>query len=99
MAKSILVPLGQGEGPEAVLPLVADIARGSGGSVRLLHVAPIPRERVAEGGRLVAVVAERGPVGAAHIYRKVAGAISGRPLFDAGCRLLPGFAKPQKFVF
>lgn len=56
-------------------------------------------DQLAEGGRLVAVVAERGPVGAAHIYRKVAGAISGRPLFDAGCRLLPGFAKPQKFVF
>ena len=58
MAKRILVPLGSAEGSETVLPLVADIARSSGGSVRLLHVAPIPHERVAEDGRLVAFASQ-----------------------------------------
>jgi nucleotide-binding universal stress UspA family protein len=32
------------------------MARGSGGSVRLLHVAPVPTERVSDDGRVVAYV-------------------------------------------
>jgi nucleotide-binding universal stress UspA family protein len=32
------------------------MARGSGGTVRLLHVAPIPTERVGDHGRVVAYV-------------------------------------------
>ena len=40
MAKRILVPLDRSEASRSVLPMVADMARGSGGTVRLLHVAP-----------------------------------------------------------
>jgi nucleotide-binding universal stress UspA family protein len=39
MAKRILVPLDQSVTAEMVVPLVADAARGGGGTVRLLHVA------------------------------------------------------------
>ena len=41
MAKRILVPLDALERSEAVLPLVADLARGAGSTVRLLHVADL----------------------------------------------------------
>src|SRR5262245_65304758 len=58
MAKRILVPLDRSETSESVLPLVADLARGSGGMVRLLHVAPIPSERVSDDGRVVAYASQ-----------------------------------------
>jgi len=58
MAKRILVPLDRNETSTAVLPLVADIARSSGATVRLLHVAPIPPERVGDSGRVVAYASQ-----------------------------------------
>lgn len=58
MAKRILVPLDWGDSAGSVLPLIADLARSSGGSVRLMHVAPVPSERVAEDGRLVAYASQ-----------------------------------------
>jgi nucleotide-binding universal stress UspA family protein len=54
MAKRILVPLDQSLVAETVIPLVADAARGGGGSVRLLHVAPVPGPRVTTEGRVLA---------------------------------------------
>lgn len=54
MAKRILVPLDQSPTAEMVIPLVADAARGGGGSVRLLHVAPVPALRVTPEGRVLA---------------------------------------------
>lgn len=54
MAKRILVPLDQSPAAEVVVPLVADIARGSGATVRLLQVAPVPRNRLSEQGRVLA---------------------------------------------
>jgi nucleotide-binding universal stress UspA family protein len=42
MAKRILVPLDGSPPAERIVPLVADLARGSGASLRLLHVAPEP---------------------------------------------------------
>ena len=54
MAKRILVPLDQSDEARSALPIVADLARGSGATVRLLHVAPIPHERVTAEGRVVA---------------------------------------------
>lgn len=54
MAKRILVPLDESPLAEVAVPLVADIARGSGATVRLLQVAPVPRSRVSEGGRVLA---------------------------------------------
>jgi nucleotide-binding universal stress UspA family protein len=54
MAKRILVPMDQSPTAEAVIPLIADTARGSGAVVRLLHVSPVPEALVAKGGRVVA---------------------------------------------
>src|SRR6266851_2179650 len=42
MAKRILVPLDGSESAEAAASLAADLARGSGGDVRLLQVHPVP---------------------------------------------------------
>lgn len=56
MAKRILVPLDTTVGAEAILTLVGDTARGAGATVRLLHVAPIPRKVVDIDGRIVAFV-------------------------------------------
>ncbi|MBI3635837.1 MAG: universal stress protein, partial [Candidatus Rokubacteria bacterium] len=44
MAKRIVVPMNGRETSEAVLPLVAGIARDSGATVRLVRVAPVPRQ-------------------------------------------------------
>ena len=54
MAKRILVPLDRSEQAEAVLPVVADIARSSGATVRLLNVARIPEQKFGDYGRVVA---------------------------------------------
>jgi nucleotide-binding universal stress UspA family protein len=54
MAKRILVPLDQSPAAEAVVPIVADTARGSGATVRLLHVAPVPQNHLSEAGRALA---------------------------------------------
>lgn len=53
MAKRILVPLDRTPEAEAVLPLVADAARGSGASIRLVHVAQVPTHLEDEAGRVV----------------------------------------------
>lgn len=53
MAKRILVPLDRSDVSEAVLPVVADLARGAGTTVRLLHVAPIAENLVSSEGRLI----------------------------------------------
>jgi nucleotide-binding universal stress UspA family protein len=58
MAKRILMPLDRGESSMAVLGVVADTARGSGATVRLLHVAPVPKEQVADDGRVVAYASQ-----------------------------------------
>lgn len=54
MAKRILVPLDRTAAAEAVLPLVADAARGSSAAVRLLHVTGVPETVVTEDGRVLA---------------------------------------------
>ena len=54
MAKRILVPLDGSESAEAAAALAADLARGSGGDVRLLQVHPVPEHRVSSSGRVVA---------------------------------------------
>jgi nucleotide-binding universal stress UspA family protein len=54
MAKRILVPLDRASTSEAVLPFVADLARGAGSTVRLLNVKPIPNNVVSDSGRVIA---------------------------------------------
>src|SRR2546423_11684619 len=53
MAKRILVPLDLSERSEAVLPLVADLARGAGATVRLLYVTPYARTRISGDNRVI----------------------------------------------
>ncbi len=53
MTKRILVPLDRSPLAESVLSLVADVARGAGATVRLLHVTPVPGN-VEVDGRVVA---------------------------------------------
>lgn len=57
MAKRILVPLDQSPAAEATVSVVADAARGSQATVRLLTVAPEPKARVANAGPVLAHVA------------------------------------------
>ena len=45
MAKRILVPVGDNECAEAIVPVVAALARDGGGTVRLLNVQPLQRTR------------------------------------------------------
>ena len=54
-------------------------------------------EQLKIGGRLACIIG-RGP-GKATIYQRTQTDFSGRAVFDAGASLLPGFAKPQEFVF
>jgi len=56
MAKRILVPLDRETEHEAILPLVADLARGGGATVRMLHVARTPDNVLNAAGRVVAYV-------------------------------------------
>jgi protein-L-isoaspartate(D-aspartate) O-methyltransferase len=68
------------------------------GSVR--QIPPVILDQLAEGGRLVTVLAGApGAMGVAQLVVKEGGVTSGRPLFDAGTPVLPGFAPPARFTF
>ena len=54
MAKRILVPLAQLEPADSFVGAVADLARGAGGTVRLLHVTRMPTNIVDADNRVVA---------------------------------------------
>lgn len=54
MAKRILVPLDRSNLAETIVPLIADLARGAGATVRLLHVAAVPENLVSRDGRVIA---------------------------------------------
>ena len=56
MTKRILAPIGAEERSEAIVPLVAALARESGPTVRLLRVFPVPERIVGTNGRTVAYV-------------------------------------------
>jgi protein-L-isoaspartate(D-aspartate) O-methyltransferase len=55
-------------------------------------------QQLRDGGRLVGVIG-RAPMTRAMLYRAVGDERSGRPIFDAGAPLLPGFAQPVSFAF
>jgi nucleotide-binding universal stress UspA family protein len=59
MAKRILVPLDSAEHAESVLPLVADLARAGGATVRLLHVTSYARTRFSEDNRVIRYAPEQ----------------------------------------
>jgi len=54
MPKRILVPLDETTEHEAILPLIADIARPARATVRLLHIASPPDNVVTEDGQVIA---------------------------------------------
>lgn len=57
-------------------------------------------DQMAEGGRLCTIISgPPGALGVAQLFVKVAGTCSGRPLFEAGTPVLPGFAPPSRFTF
>lgn len=65
-------------------------------------VAEVPAslaDQLADGGRLVAVVQAQGAPGRATLMRRSGPVVSSRVLFDAATPLLPGFARPDGFVF
>ena len=55
-------------------------------------------DQLAEGGRLVGVLGGA-RVGRVMLYRKSAGVVSGRAVFDAAAPHLSAFARPPAFVF
>ena len=68
------------------------------GAVRLVPQAIV--NQLAEGGGLAVTIAgATGAMGVAQIFVKDGGVTSGRPLFEAGTPLLPGFASPPRFTF
>jgi nucleotide-binding universal stress UspA family protein len=59
MAKRVLVPLDETAEAEGVVGLVADLAKGGGAGVRLLHVAPVP-DNIVSDGKIVAYADQEG---------------------------------------
>jgi universal stress protein A len=54
--KRILVPLDGRENAEAVMPVVAALARDTGAAVRLLRIFPVPKQVTTSQGLMVASV-------------------------------------------
>lgn len=84
-------PLEQGVPRRA--PFNAIVIEGMGD-----FVPPMLLDQLGDGGRLAAVVRDRG-VGRAMIYTRNAGILSARALFDASVAPLPGLQREAGFVF
>jgi protein-L-isoaspartate(D-aspartate) O-methyltransferase len=83
------------QGAAASAPYDAILVEGAVG-----EIPPAIMDQLGEGGRLATVISDSsGALGVAHLFVKRGGVTSGRPLFDAGTPLLPGFARPQRFTF
>jgi nucleotide-binding universal stress UspA family protein len=54
MAKRILTPVDARESSEAIVPIVAAMARDAGSTIRLLRVLPVPKQVIGDHGRIVA---------------------------------------------
>ncbi len=53
MAKRVLVPIDGSERSEAIVPIVAALARESGATVRLLRVYPVPERVIGNNGQTI----------------------------------------------
>jgi protein-L-isoaspartate(D-aspartate) O-methyltransferase len=103
LAQSLLADLDRRNVTVRVAPLAEGAPADGPYDVILLNGAvefvPEPLSaQLAEGGRLVCVL-RQGAVGKGIIYRRSAGALSGRSMFDAAAPLLPGFVRPPAFAF
>lgn len=63
------------------------------------HVPQAVIDQLAEGGRLVAVIAAPGEASRATLMRRIGGSISTRAIFDAASPTLPGLKRDPGFVF
>ena len=68
-----------------------------GGAVA--EVPPAIVQQLAEGGRMVAVIAGEQGIGAGTLFLKVGGVMSHREVFDAATPFLPGFEPIKEFTF
>lgn len=98
-----LAELGAANVTIVVGPLEAGHSAGAPYDVILLDgaVETLPAsllDQLAEGGRLAAVIGY-GRAATATLYTRSEGDIGGRPVFDADVPPLPGFRKPEAFVF
>jgi protein-L-isoaspartate(D-aspartate) O-methyltransferase len=84
-------PLGQGWSPAAPYDLI--LLNGA------IEIVPDALGRQLKPSGRLATVFGRGPATKAMIYRLIEGKLVGRPIFDAGAPVLPGFAAPPAFVF
>jgi protein-L-isoaspartate(D-aspartate) O-methyltransferase len=66
------------------------------GATEVVPQAFLPQLR--DGGRLACVLGS-GPGSKAMLYCRSGEELGGRPIFDAGAPLLPGFAKAPAFAF
>lgn len=64
-----------------------------------VEVAPEALGRQLKPDGRLACIFGRFPNGKAMIYRLIEGQLVGRPIFDAGAPVLPGFVAPAAFVF
>ncbi|WP_114391572.1 protein-L-isoaspartate O-methyltransferase family protein [Oleisolibacter albus] len=85
-------------------PLAAGWAKQAPYNVIVLEgaVTEVPQvllDQLAEGGRLVCVLGGDAQVGTARLFQKLDGVVSGRTLFDATVRALPGFERAPAFQF
>jgi nucleotide-binding universal stress UspA family protein len=60
MAKRILVPLDEAVHAESMVKTIGTLARDTGATVRLLHVAPLPDTIVDDDGRVLAYADQEG---------------------------------------
>ena len=85
-------PLGQGYAEQAPYDVI--LLNGA-----VPRIPPVISGQLAEGGRLVAVVADGPGMGRARLMINNAGVLSSRATFDAATPLLPGFATDPGFAF
>ena len=103
-AEANLRRLGVSNAKVVVGPLAGGFAAAAPYAVILFagaveRVPPSITEQLAEGGRLVAVIAPAGEPGRATLITRVGGALSRRVVFDAGTPVLPGLQLEPGFVF
>jgi protein-L-isoaspartate(D-aspartate) O-methyltransferase len=103
VASANLAAAGAASATVAVGPLPAGWPAGAPYDVILIEgaVEEVPAAllaQLADGGRLLAVVGQ-GRAAPAMRYTRSGEEISGRPIFDADLRPLPGFRRPRGFVF
>ncbi len=80
------------EGSPSRAPYDAILLEGS-----IAHLPPNLLDQLKDGGRLVAVIFERG-IGKVALWRRYGMQFDHRTLFDAGVAPLPGFERPVEFV-